>query len=153
MAFGYGHPTVDSAEAVLTTGGGAVVGVGQAAALDLADTQGMLGTPLITGIKNSQLADFAIGGATAAVGAAGAFGKGPTKKHTGASLFLTGYGIGQIAIGALLNLTGSALSARGGAARGAPASGNRWGGGMRAGGAGAVLPPSGNQRVINELSY
>lgn len=152
MAFGYGHPNVDAAESAVGAGIGTGVGVVQAVALDFVDSEGKLGAPLITGVKNSQLADFGVGGVTAGLGLAGAFGKGPLKAKQGAAAAAAGYGLGQAIVGAILLVTGTSVA---GPARATPA--GRWGGAGQGRGsparAGVVTPPSGNQQVIADLSY
>lgn len=154
MAFGYGHPTVDAAESAVAGGIGAGAGVASAVALDIADSQGLLGaTEVIDGLKNSELIDFAAGAAVGGVGLAGAFGKGPLKQHQGAAAAAAGYGIGMGVVGAILLLTDTSIASP---AAPAPAGAGRWGGAGQ-GGAGqgrgaAVTPLSGNQRVIQDLS-
>jgi hypothetical protein len=111
MAFGYGHPTIDSAEAAVAGGIGAGAGVVQAVALDVLDSNGSLGAPVIGGIKNSQLADLAVGGVAGGLGVAGAFGKGPLKAKQGAASAAAGYGIASAVVGILFIATKYSVAA------------------------------------------
>ncbi len=114
MALGFGLN-----KDVLAAGAGIVVGGLQDAALSVADSQSMLGTPMVPQVgSNGELINLVTGGTATAIGVVGALGKGTSRLFTNRSLQggLVGYGLTTFFGGYLLPKIVQATSGGTGAA-------------------------------------
>ena len=101
---------------VLAAGAGIGIGAVQVIATQTLDSSGSLGTPLIGGVTNGQLANIVTGLPTALVGTYGVV-KSASKigQHRNLSAALLGYGATTLLAGAVVPMAVNALSGTGAA--------------------------------------